>query len=265
MYTNNIIISQEFFKETALFKKLGNLSHDLRTYFKAGKGDSFNHKDLAPIPDRRKMERVLKDKLYTDLSSTNVFVPIGLYTTYEHYLDTLVEAVSVTEHLLPNVLTPLTRYLALCLTDPSQLKSISGSGIKGFKPNNVDKQLQALEACFKKDSEHGTIPYKVAFERNADVVTVYNKANTVVERFITVNHKEIERKMNEASDLLDNLVRRLEEDDSHQASDATIDILEKVSYTAAQEIEFYGLIAYQVEAMSVALANTSVRLESKSR
>lgn len=263
MTPQNLIISQEFFNESNIIKKMSYLKTDLVSFFKTDNTVKDIRKNIGDLPKSRNVKKALDGKLFTDLSALKTPVPIGVYTTYSQYLTVLEANVDTSALLLDNVLTPMVRWLALGVSDPSTLKNVSGSGIRNFKPNNVEKQLGDLEACFKPNSEHATIPFKVAFDNKADVEGVYKHAEIVTDKLITIDHKKVKKKIEEAYDLLGALIRNLEDDEVKQStSDETVQYLQKVSYSAAQEIEFYGLVLYQVEAMSVALNRLYEKLDN---
>lgn len=255
-------VSQEFFKDGAFTSNISQFTDKLRGFFTAAENDE-NFIGGNQVPNARKLHKLASKKNYADTRELSVRVPTGLSCTYLDYLAVLQDAVKLTDNLMDHVLVPFTRYLAVGLSDPDTLAS-SGSSVhlKEFKPGNVDGVALKLGECFEQGSGHFERKFGAVFERNGDVGEVYNQADELVSRFMKVRRSDVQSKVNELSDLLDKLIQRIEEDEeNYKPSKVTTDQLSKISYTIAQEVEFYGVVGYQLMALTVALQETEDTLK----
>lgn len=216
------------------------------------------------IPNPNSIIRSLRKASYADLRTLPVQVPPGLSSSYLAYLESLDEAVTITEGLMDNVLTPFSRWLAIGLSNPDSLNSLNaGRRIQDFKPHQIDKASLALGKHFAKGKTHHERKFGDVFDRNGDVEAVYKKANDTASRFLKTSRKDVMKKVGEVTDLLDTLTKRIEEDEAnYKTSSVTRDLIAKLSFTLAQEVEFYAVVGYQLTSLSVALNETEKRIQS---
>lgn len=255
-------ISQEFFQTTSLFEGLASFSDKLREFFQ-DKDDTANLVGANRVPSPRGLSRQLKKASYADIRNTTVQVPSGLSVPYLEYLAALDGAVTLTEGLMDDVLGPFARWLAIGLSDPDTLNSMgSGRRIQDFKPHNIDGALITLGECFETGKTQYEQKFGQVFGRNGDVEAVFKQASDLNSRYVKTDRKAVIAKVNEISDHLDRLIARIEEEEeNYKVSTVTRDLVAKMSYTLAQEVEFYGSVGYQLMALTVALQETETRLK----
>lgn len=252
-----LVVSQEFFSPSKILDNLPSFRDDLRNFFQ-DREETQNIIGSNRVPNVRGMVRRIQKMSYADLRVIPVQVPPGLQCNYLTYLSALDDAVAINEGLMDNVLGPFARWLAIGLSDPDTLRSLgSGRRIQDFKPHNVDGVSLALGKCFKTGSGVHVRKFGDAFERIADVKEVYESADDLAGRFLKTDRKAVQQKVEEISALLDTLIERMTEDDSeYKPSTVTRDLIAKMSYTLAQEVEFYATVGYQLTSLTVALKET---------
>lgn len=252
-------ISQEFFAPGKILNNLPKFVESLQNHLTSLSISG----DLAKPLNYRRLDRDISKTPYTDLREVMIYVPAGLGVTYLDYLKVLESAVKVAEGLDKNVLQPFSRWLAIGLANPETFASVKGnSSLKDFNPHNIDRVLMELGDCYSKGSNVHSLPYKNAFARNADLSTAMDLANTLNERFAKTSPKAIREKVQEISEKLDILTTRIEEaEENYDFSPVSIEVLSKLSFTLAQEVEFYGTVGYQVTSTVTALHDTSQKLE----
>lgn len=249
-------ITQEFFTPKKLMHAMPQFVTNLR--------DVFTHRedlsaDLGKVPHFRTVRRKVEKVSYASLRETRIFVPAGLTVSYPTYLKVLDPAIEITEGLMPNILAPFSRWLAEALNNPEKFQKLSNaSSVRDFKPHDVDSALEALGECFEKGNNATRVMFKDAFARNADVKEVFESAEQLTSRFIAIDRKVVLAKVDEISDNLERLITRVnEEDPDYQIAPKVMELLSQMSYTLAQEVEFYGAVAYQLTQLTTALNDTA--------
>lgn len=254
--STEFVISQEFFNPANFTKNLPKFVSNLRTVFE--RRDDLTT-DLGKVPSYRLVRSKVEKTSYASLRETKVYVPAGLTVNYLTYMKVLDPAIEINELLLKDILNPFSRWLAEALTDPEKLKRVSAaSSVRDFAPHDVDGSLEALGECFEKGSNANHIPFKQVFARNTDVKEAFEKAENQTSRFIAIDRKVILRKVDEISDNLEVLIQRIEEEDpDYQIAPRVMDLLSQMSYTLAQEVEFYGSMAFQLTQLTTSLNDTA--------
>ena len=257
---NTLAVSQEFLLPKNLKENIPTFVENVRSFLKGSDGFTV---DLAKPIKSRPIKKKLDAVSYADLREVQVFVPAGLTSSYLDYLTVLDKAVAITEGLQEKILNPFARWLAIGLANPESFKNVrGGSSLRDFEPHNIDKVILELGAAFRKGSSLHQVPMKVAFARNADVHTVLEKANELNERFMKTDRKAVKEKVAEITELLDTLIERVEEaEENYDLSPVSLDLLSKLSFTLAQEVEFYGTVGFQLSSTMVSLHNTVEKLE----
>lgn len=255
---SELTVSEEFFQNPTA--KLTSYINQFKDFFKSH--DTRNQElttDLGRLPNYRSVSRSVERNSYPNLRHVKVYVPAGMSASYLDLMKALATGISINEKLVDEILSPFARWLATGLSNPRQFQSFSHShGIRDFNPHDIDGAAMALGDCFTKGHNNNRLMFKDAFARNADVKDVYDQANALGERFVSIDRKQVLDLTDTISDNLEKLNNHLEEgDDDFQMSDTNIQLLAKMSYTVAQEIEFYGNMAYQMTQVAVALTDTA--------
>lgn len=259
-YTPQLIVSQEFFDVRSFKKNLPRFIADLKQFFTR---DNDPTQEIAKAPHYSQVKATINKTSNMDLREIGIYVPAGLAVRYLDYLRPLSEGVDHSRRLLDEVLSPFARWLGEVINDPAKLQRISSSAaIRDFQPHNVEGTATDLGSCFRKGSNTNVVPFKNAFARNSDVKDVFEKTSKLADGFIGIERKKVLVKVNEISDNLAVLIKRIESsDESYAFSKESSELLSKLSYTLAREVEFYGTMAYQLSQLTTSLSDTAELLK----
>lgn len=249
-------VSQEFLDPRKIRRNIPEFVKSLKNYLtREGTTDQLT---AQVVPSYRKVRKTVEKIDYSNLRETKIYIPAGLSVTFLEYQEALDQSVGICEKVLPEVLTPFSRWLAQGLSDPEKLRSVRGaSGIDKFNPHNIDGALSDLGRCFKRGENRIKGKFGDYFARNKDVKVVFEQHDDQIGRMVKTDRKAIFAKVEEISDNLDTLIQRIDEDpDDYDFSQVNLDLLSKLSYTLAQEVQFYGTVHYQLTALNTALVDT---------
>lgn len=257
---NTLTVSQEFLLPKNLKEIIPAFVENVRTFLRGSEG--LNVEASRPFKFRP-LKKDLSNTPYTDLRDVKIFVPAGMVSTYLEYLAALKQAVEITEGIHTKVLGPFSRWLAIGLANPESFKNVRGNnGLRDFEPHNIDRVLLSLGAVFQKGGSNHQVAFKTAFSRNADVETAMDLANELNERYMKTDRKAVKDKVTEITVMLDTLIERIEEaEENYDLSPVSLDLLSKLSFTLAQEVEFYGTVGYQVTSVMTTLHDTLDKLQ----
>ena len=215
------------------------------------------------LVDSRKVEKLLAKTNYATLRPVTVYTPIGLKADYLTYLNVLNQAVDISSALIPEILAPFNKWLAIQLTNPSALSSLrSGLDIPDYVVHNISILQKELGKCFSHGGVNSQYTYGEAVARNADWHAADTLINAMVIKRSSIKATEIVRLVEEVTANLDKLLQRInEEPEVYKLSGVTVDTISKICYNMGVEIEFYSVISYQLQAMQVAFADSCERLE----
>lgn len=205
--------------------------------------------------------RTLFSKPYIDLRHTSAYVPSGMTDTYMNYLVSLQKCIEATTTLQQRVLIPFTRYLAENVNNTEELLKGNGVSVKGFDPINIDKLSSDLAKHFKRGSNLTKVKFSNVFGNLEDVKNVKVLTDELIAKSMNVIHKEVISSMDQISDHLDILTEKLAEDEFAEVSKRAADLLYKLAYSTARELEFYSIVQYQLKASMVALFDTFNNIE----
>lgn len=251
--------SQEWFAHPKEFKQ------QIQDFFTQTLNRWFNdgqiQVELSKGPQYKTMAPLLKRYGYSDLRHAKVMIPVGLSVTYLEYLDALSPSVAICETLSKRMLEPANRYLGQVLSDPEKLNQLRGVHHEArIKPANVDQQLTQLEACFNAQSTQISAPLGDVFKRNQDIKTVFDQAAALNERMLRSDLNAVQTQTETLIHLYDRLIDRIQEEELDIEARA-MERLSQMTYTLAQEVEFYGMICYQLTALTQALNETAFKLK----
>ena len=252
---NQLTVSQEFFDPSKILRNISEFTSQLKTLVTSD--DNFDEK-LAAVPSYRPMRKTVEDSSYADLRERTIFIPEGLVVPYLDYQEVLKKSVEICEKINPEVLQPMRRWLAEVNNDPERLRSVRGaSSLPDFNPHNVDRLSLEVGECFRSGGSKIKGKFKDYFARNKDVKKVYEQHDDLVSRLVATNRSEIIASVDAISELLSGLIENMEDDpDAYEFSSKSKEVLASLSFTAAQEVEFYGVTHYQMTALNTALTDT---------
>lgn len=235
-------ITSEFFSKPQIFK---NCSHLTDT----------NSKPIEVTLTPKEINLIGQMQFVNNRHST-CYVPGGLNVSYPVYLGALEPAVLSMVDVKDRVLTPFARFLAENVNNPDALLKGNGISVKEFKSVNIDLLGKKLASCFKRGSNVSKVNLSKAFANNREIVAVTSAVGELNNRVLLVNHQDIITTMQTIGIHLNKITATLENDEHLKVSKPAIDVLYKLSITAAKELEFYAITQYQLRATSVALQDT---------
>lgn len=218
----------------------------------------FVKKDLAW------MGKQLSKIPYIALRPLTVYVPPGMTGTYLAYVSALEEAAKHVKDVRSGTLSPLNSWLRTNLGRPSGLASVTSS----LKISNFDEKIgSGLRASLAElTNEHRgqsvTTTFGKAFDNNAQFTAVVDKLGKLAEQFGDEKAQtQIRDEMAETSELLQKLVARIHADpEKYKLSPTTLTALSQAVHDAASQVDFYGQLAYRVNAAVEALRRTQESL-----
>lgn len=218
-------------------------------------------------------ENVFKDTqvTYTDLGKLKVFIPPGMNGTYLEWLkdlNTMARSVSTIEQ---RVIDPLTSWLSVLTADNDRFLS------RRVRADLGDVQFSDLESL-KKTLEkrftprgRDTASYKDVVRRNKDWDDITERLNEVNELLSRTATRKIHEKVEELSGVLNMLLEALQDpefraelNEKHEKL-FNRDIVKEVSdlvYKTAQEVEFYSIVVYYLEATNAAYQDSLEKVET---
>lgn len=204
--------------------------------------------------NQRKYSELAKKGDYMTLRRRNVLVPKGLAVSYLKHIATLNRNQDALDDLISETLRPFEKHLGVLLSDPDTLKSQRDSKIvEKVVTHDIDALRQAMAKDFSKDGAERR-PYGELIARQSDWPKVTSEFNDLVERLARVPRKEILSLVEQITEHLEKLLERMETDpDTYQATGLKISELAKVSFTMAEEVEFYATQAFMIEQLQVSI------------
>lgn len=254
-YQNTLTVSQEFFSPKEFFSNIPTFLTQLKDFVSK---DTKSSKPVYKLPNYKQIKSKVEKKAPEDLREYKVFIPLGLKVPMYQYINVLEEGVEISEKLLEDVLTPFSRWLALGLTNPSTLRSVRGGiNIDKFNPHNIDQVYDSLGKCFEKGSNVINLPFKRVYSNKKDFEDTFNKFDAATSLLFKTERKLVISKIVEITENLEKLMERIKEDEEgYELSNVSTGLLSKLSFTLAQEVEFFGVMHYQMNALNTSLVDT---------
>lgn len=206
----------------------------------------------------------VSNKQYTALRSLEVYTPPGLKTDYLSYAEVLEASVKKMLTLKQEILQPFASWLGAKLGNPASLASITTNlNITGYSSHNTEKLSKDLTACFHNSGRLEVLStYGAVIKRNGDWATIGKISEALNTAFSDVHHKEIVALVNQCTNMMDQLMLRMEEEpQTYKMSPAAIQALAAVSYDIGRELEFYGLLRHRINEFNKAVTDTAGKLD----
>lgn len=254
--TQALELSQEALRIGANLKALRD---KLPSFFNTIKGFS-NSKvmNFAAIKrgaiNQRAFEVASKKHSHSELRNQRVIVPDGLNVPFSEYLDNLAEVQRYAISVLPDILIPFEKQLAVYLDKPDSLRTQRESPITStILSKDVEHIQTVMGKSFSNDgSQHRR--FETVIPRMSDLPVIASKFNTLKDELSKQDPRQVTSKTNEIAGLLDVLLERMDQyPDEYKASGITISDLARISFLMAQAVEIYGVHVYNVESLEVAL------------
>lgn len=209
--------------------------------------------------------REVQKAQYVGLREVEVVTPPGLKVDFLTYAEKLIAGTKAMLTLKQDVLVPFNSWLGAKLGNPSALNALTGNlNIAGLKPHDVEKLHADILACFQ---DHGKLEvlstYGNVIKRNGDWNALSKHVADLLNAFSDAHHKEIVALVNQATNLMDQLQRRIEEEpETYKLSPTTLQGLANTAYILGQQVEFYGLLRHRVDEFGHALDQNVNKLET---
>ena len=220
---------------------------------------SQSDKDLAigTVPPQN-FKRSLKNVNYVAVKDVTFTGPMGLQTTYVQYINEIENSVALSEKLVSDVLQPFSNWVAVMLSTPENLKSVSNLPID---TKALDKERDALVEHLVKvvdpKSPQTSFRYGSLVSRNADWDIIVNKTNDLASRLMLTDRKKIMRMVDDLTEMLSRLVERIEEDpETYQLSGNTTSVLATLCYSAGKSLEQYSNSSVMVQELVTTVTRT---------
>lgn len=254
-YESTLVISQEFFDVKNIRQNIPQFVNSLKSFFTSND----NKQKLVKTPQYSDIKNLVEKTNYANIREVRVFVPAGLTVPYVTYIKELENAVDISEKIMDDVLNPFSRWLGLGISNPDIFKNVRvGRGIEDFNPHNTDGVALDIGKCFKKGGNVNKVPFKQAFFSNAQVKEAYLMVEDLNGRMVTIDRSKVLKKIQEITDLLERLISRMEDkEENYELSEVSLELLSKLSYTVAKEVEFFGFTSYQLTALTTAIIDTN--------
>lgn len=192
----------------------------------------------------------LKKVPYLQLKDVLLPCPEGLKVSFLTYASIIEDAQKITGHLMENCLYPFSAFVSEALNDPKKLESNLRKA--NIKNGDLDPIRKRLTSAF--DGSNAEIPYVVAFARNADwdeLEKVMVKINATQQK---TDDKVIADKIKNIQSNLSRLIEAIQNPaGGYVPSPGLVAELSKITYTLAEQVTFYSIIATSVESLNVAL------------
>ena len=206
--------------------------------------------------------KLLQGHNYTDLAPLYVYVPEGLQASFLTYLDALGNAVAFAS----TVQTELVDYVAFIsrlISHPDELKSTNYIKSR-YEEINTELRLQndAIEACFKRGSVSAQSKYGDVVVNNKEWDAVFVKITQVNEQLLHINKKDITKKIRDASELLDLLMKKTSRGELDNMTPEMVSKVADFTYAIARSLEFFSVVNFRVKVMTESVNQTVEKVMS---
>lgn len=211
---------------------------------------------------------------YTDMAKLSLFVPSGLNVSYLEWLSVLERCAEDTLTLEKRVLDPFLNWVGLLTSDDSRLLNRRvRDGMGEIEFANLDELKKSLDKCFdrrvKDERSYGSL-----LSRNKDWDDVVDRTNLLNERTARIRPAVIHEKTEQLADYLETMAKHLSDPDvvekfnTEYAKTFNRDIvstLADLTYKVAQEVEFFSVYVYYLEATTQAVADSVEKIRKVSK
>lgn len=250
---------------------VGRLYGNDRSLFKSAKdqiGIMFKvkpgHIPVSPIG--ADIANYLGNNNYMALGAVTVYAPRGLAVSYSKYIETLDEAVTVSNRVYAEIIGPVTAFFSVYVNNPAMLRGVSPRKVSSeLLYQSIDPYGKRIGECFNANKTD-TIKFSQAYSRNADVAAI-NLSMAALE--VKANVPGV-RKMEEGVLALVNVIEQFHrmcntDVDFPEVQAAVIKDFSEIIRRTALWVEFYSVVQHQVMTMSAALTDTTKRLKEISK
>lgn len=207
------------------------------------------------IPSLFKIKNDVLKLTFIDLANSQIFIPPGLNVQYLQYIDALDDSMIVIENIEKGVLNPFARWLGESISDPEKLSKFrSGMVIADFKPSGTAALSKRLGSCFTMGATKNKGEFKNYIKRVNDIPIIYTKASAIIDRVNKMEFKKLGKKINEVVSKLNSVEQIINNAEGEEVlSYQNREIIAKLCVAVAEELEFMGVVCYQLTVLANAL------------
>lgn len=231
-----------------------NIVADMKSYFSSI--------DMSGIPatitgKQKDFLKCINEITYINLSPITIYCPEGLKVTYNEYLVELQSAALFAENIIDEM-NNYNHFLGTLVNNPDAQKDTN------FIKNKFNEILKnqnditvGLGNCFQNGSVTSEVPYSKLLRNNSSWINVFEMLESINKRITSIDRKIINKKINEATELLDIIERKAK---NNELADLSPEMLGKISsytFTVARYLEFYSATYYQIKVITTSV-NQSV-------
>lgn len=213
---------------------------------------------VAPLSSEQKhFLELIAGRNYVSLSPLPARVPVGLKVPYLVYGEALSQAV-VNASQIVDQLSLYTLFLGQLITSHDHQFSAE-YGPAYYKKLQAARDLdnQQLGACFQPGSSKADRTFGDVVSRNADWKSVFTLTSRVSEQMNSVNRRTLNKKIEEAGQLLDVLEKKIARKELEGVTPQIIKELSEGAYQMAEQLEMYSAVWYKVQAFVTAVNHST--------
>ena len=214
------------------------------------------------LTDIKSIERKVIGANYVQMSPVTLPVPSGLAVPMADYVSVVADGVDILERINSEVMVPFVTWLAVLLTNPEELRTLRASvNIPALQWHDIDGVQKRFAKSFDKSAK-AERPYGDLYKRNVDYVQTVRDVNALAERVARIDRAALIKQMETAVQYLERIIENTKSDpEQFKISGATLDVLSKLTYHVAKEIEFYSIIAFSLQSLTTAVEDGNDKLK----
>ena len=207
--------------------------------------------------DEIKFIKSLEAHKYSDLMPLLAYVPDGLNTDYLSYAKTLLPAAAHAATILSNTLSKYTVFLGGLINNQDSKFSTNSFEITYRELERVRDDLnKKIGMCFKHGSSKSEVTYGDVVTRNNDWERLLPIVRNMTQLINGVDRKQLNNKIKECGELLDVILKKVENKEFEGMSPEAITNLSDGAYQMARELEFFSSVYYRVMSLTTCIKHT---------
>lgn len=207
----------------------------------------------------RELEKLVKKAKYASIMDVNVYRPEGMVGSYIQTLDVLEDWERRLADVEQRLVKPLTMWIAELLTSSEKLSKIS---TKNFSTVDVVGLKKEMKRVIDVDDQGEFTKYGTAVRNNAEWYVVAERTNALVERFATINLKDLKASVAALVENASMLSDRMKDNpDQYQVSGKVLDEIVNTIYHVSEEVEMVSLLGYRIQSVATSIEDNKKRLK----
>lgn len=209
-----------------------------------------------------KFVKQVASRNYLNLSQMPARVPEGMKGTYLAYLHVLAEA-STYASTVVDKLSAYTLFLGTLINEHgAELNTKFNRSTYNEMRAKREDFTRMLGALHQPGSVKADTTYGAVVERNADWQSIFESLNLVAHQINNVNKRTINKKIEEASNYLQIIERKVERGEMENISNQMVAELAEGAFQMGKEVEYFVAIWYKVQALTESINATVTTLNT---